>query len=182
MPNAHDEHGDDRHGAAVGLRHGRHGHHGLALIGERRSAEDDREQHYGQEPVLGHPVEICKSLRFAVQMAQVSQVPWRLTQIVTLCCCPNWTRDLRRCPRRPRQAPSDAGSLRGGAASSAAGVRKPPKEETALGGRRTVPRTRAKSHRRRKQPSGDQEGRLWGSVSPSAAFFTKKVHNLLPDE
>lgn len=56
----------------------------------------------GQEPALGHPVEICKSLRFAVQMAQLSQVPWQLTQIVTLCCCPNWTRDLRRCSRQPR--------------------------------------------------------------------------------
>ncbi len=35
---------------------------------------------------------------------------------------------------------SDAGRLRDGAACSAAGVRKPPKEETALGGRRMVPR------------------------------------------
>ena len=35
---------------------------------------------------------------------------------------------------------------------SAAGVRKPPKEETALGGRRTVPRARPKSERTRRQP------------------------------
>ena len=54
---------------------------------------------------------------------------------------------------------SDAGRLRDGAACSATGVRKPPKEETALGGRRTMPRDRAS---RVKQPSDDQLGRLWG--------------------
>src|SRR5262245_54802539 len=47
---------------------------------------------------------------------------------------------------------SDAGRLRDSAAYSAAGVRKPPKEETALGGRRTMPRDRAKSRQTREIP------------------------------
>jgi hypothetical protein len=37
--------------------------------------------------------------------------------------------------------------MRDSAANSAAGVRKPTMEETALGGRRTMPRDRAKSRR-----------------------------------
>ena len=46
-----------------------------------------------------------------------------------------------------------------GAAGSEAGVRKPPKEETALGGRRTFPRNGSKS---RQTTSDDQWGRRWG--------------------
>jgi hypothetical protein len=49
---------------------------------------------------------------------------------------------------------SDAGRLRDDAASSAAGVRKPPMEETALGGRRTMPRDRAKSRQTTFRRSG----------------------------
>src|ERR1700751_6035705 len=49
---------------------------------------------------------------------------------------------------------SDAGRLRDVAASSAAGVRKPPKEETALGGRRTMPHVRAKSRQTTFRRSG----------------------------
>jgi len=40
----------------------------------------------------------------------------------------------------------------GGAARTGAGVRKPPMEETALGGRRTEPRARAKSVSNAGQP------------------------------
>ena len=47
----------------------------------------------------------------------------------------------------------------GVAAHTGAGVRKPPQEETALGGRGTMPRDRAS---RVKQPSDDQDDRLWG--------------------
>src|ERR1700741_2780388 len=68
------------------------------------------------------------------------------------------SRVSRHLVNRPRPPPlrrvSDAGRLRDDAASSAAGVRKPPMEETALGGRRTMPRDRAKSRQTTFRRSG----------------------------
>src|ERR1700756_3875716 len=73
------------------------------------------------------------------------------------------SRVSRHLVNRPRPPPlrrvSDAGRLRDDAASSAAGVRKPPMEETALG---DVGRCRVIELSRVKQPSDDQEDRLWG--------------------
>src|ERR1700756_912409 len=67
---------------------------------------------------------------------------------------------------RPHTRVSDAGRMRAGAAYSAAGVRKPPKEETALGGRRTMPRDRAKSRQTTFRRSiGSSRGfNVWGHL------------------